>query len=327
MTSAVKPVPQSDPLQTPRQVIDLEIAGLSQLRDALDTTFLDVIDLLLATTGRLIVTGMGKSGHVARKIAATLASTGTPAQYVHPGEASHGDLGMITRQDAVLALSNMGETAEMADLITYTSRFGIRLVAMTSVSTSTLARAANLVLLLPKVEEACRVTSAPTTSTTMMLALGDALAVTLLERRGFGSDDFRTFHPGGTLGRSLLRVSAVMHRNPLPLVDTSANISTVIDVMTKGGFGCAGVTGQGGELAGIITDGDLRRHISPGIMSLTAAEIMTSCPVTAPPGILAADALRIMTDRPRQISALFVVEDSKPLGLLHMSHLLQAGFT
>ena len=325
MTPAVKPATDPDPLHIPRQVIDLEIAGLSQLRDTLDASFDRIVDVLLASTGRLIVTGMGKSGHVARKIAATLASTGTPAQFVHPGEASHGDLGMITRQDLVLALSNFGETPEMADLITYTRRFAIKLIAMTSVETSTLAQAADLMLLLPQAKEACRVTSAPTTSTTMMLALGDALAVTLLERRGFSPDDFRTFHPGGSLGRSLLKVSDLMHRGPFPTIDTAAGIAAIIDVMTDCGFGCTAVLAEDHSVSGIITDGDLRRHISPKVMTLTARDIMTAGPVTITPDILAADALRIMTDRPRQITVLLVVEDGQLSGLLHMSHLLQAG--
>ncbi len=316
---------RADTLDLARQVIDIEIAGLSALRDTLDASFAAAIDLLLSLRGRLIVTGMGKSGHVARKIAATFASTGTPAQFVHPGEASHGDLGMITPNDAVLALSNFGETVEMADLIAYTRRFGIKLMAATSVKTSTLARAADIVLRLPPAVEACRVTSAPTTSTTIMLALGDALAVTLLEKRGFGPDDFRTFHPGGTLGKGLLRVSAIMHTENLPLVALDAPVNEVILEMTAARFGCAGVLDSSGGLAGIVTDGDLRRHLSADILGLTACQIMTANPQTLSPDALAAEALRTMNDPARQISVLFIVEGGKPVGILHVHDLLQAG--
>ena len=316
---------RADTLDLARQVIDTEIAGLSALRDTLDASFAAAIDLLLSLKGRLIVTGMGKSGHVARKIAATFASTGTPAQFVHPGEASHGDLGMITPNDAVLALSNFGETVEMADLIAYTRRFGIKLMAATSVETSTLARAADIVLRLPPAAEACRVTSAPTTSTTIMLALGDALAVTLLEKRGFGPDDFRTFHPGGTLGKGLLRVVAIMHAENLPLIGMDAPVGEVILAMTAGRFGCAGVLAADGSLAGIVTDGDLRRHLSPQVMDLTARQIMTPDPQTIPSDALAAEALRTMTERDRPISVLFIVDTGKPVGILHMHDLLQAG--
>jgi arabinose-5-phosphate isomerase len=325
MVFASEQPPRSDALIVARQVIDTEIAGLAALRDRLDASFIATVELLLALKGRLIVTGMGKSGHVARKIAATLASTGTPAQFVHPGEASHGDLGMITKSDAVLALSNFGETVEMADLIAYTRRFGIRLVAATSVETSTLARAADIVLLLPQADEACRVTSAPTTSTTMMLALGDALAVTLLEKRGFGPDDFRTFHPGGTLGKGLLRVSTLMHTDALPLVGLNASVDEVIAAMTAGQLGCTGVLDEQGVLAGIVTDGDLRRHLSPQVMEMTARDLMTRNPQTIAPDALAADALRTMTERERPISVLFIVENRRPTGILHMHDLLRAG--
>ena len=317
--------PRPDTLSRARQVIDTEIEGLAALRDGLDAAFLAVVDLLIATSGRLIVTGMGKSGHVARKIAATFASTGTPAQFVHPAEASHGDLGMIARGDVVLALSNFGETPEMADLIAYTRRFGIALVAATAVETSTLAKAADIVLLLPQANEACQITSAPTTSTTMMLALGDALALALLERRGFSPEDFRTFHPGGTLGRGLLRVSSVMHVENLPLVGLDTKVNEVILAMTAARFGCAGVLADDGTLAGIVTDGDLRRHLSSNVLEQTARRIMTPDPQTILPDTLAADALRLMNEGARQISVLFIVEAGRPIGILHIHDLLRSG--
>jgi arabinose-5-phosphate isomerase len=328
--TALKAIP--DPLDLARQVIATEIDGLEALRAALDGSFSAVADLLLSLAGRVVVTGMGKSGHVARKVAATFASTGTPAQFVHPGEASHGDLGMITQNDAVMALSNFGETAEMADLIAYTRRFGIKLIAVTAFPDSTLARAADLVLLLPRADEACPLGLAPTTSTTMMLALGDALAVTLLDRRGFGRDDFRTFHPGGSLGRGLLRVAALMHTENLPLTTGDTPVRTLAETVmsmplgpTGRVAGCAGIVDSEGSLVGIITDGDMRRYVSSGQTDRTAAEIMHANPQTIAPDALVADALRLMTERSRPIVVLFVVEHGKPVGILHVHDLLQAG--
>ena len=313
------------PLTVARQVLELEIAGLEALLAALGDSFTQAVETLDQVSGRIIVTGMGKSGHIARKIAATFASTGAPAQFVHPGEASHGDLGMITRNDAVIALSNAGESAELADIISYTSRFGIPLLAITAVETSSLARAAACVLLLPQAEEACSMGLAPTTSTTMMLVLGDALAMALLEKRGFNRDDYSVFHPGGSIGKSLMRVEALMHAENLPLASLATPVSEVILTMTAGRFGCAGIVDQAGNLAGIITDGDLRRHLTPTMLTQTAAAIMTRTPQTVPPTNLAGETLRLMTERPTPINTLFVVEGGKPVGILHLHDLIRAG--
>jgi arabinose-5-phosphate isomerase len=266
---------------------------------------------------------MGKSGLVGQKIAATLASTGTPAFFVHAAEASHGDLGMIASGDAVLAISNSGETPELADLVSYTRRFGIPLVAVTGRAKSTLAEAADAVLLLPDVGEACPLGLAPTTSTTMMLALGDSIAVALLERRGFTAEDFKTFHPGGQLGRKLFKVADLMHTGgEVPLVPPSQAMAEVVPYMTSKTFGVAGVVGGDGKLMGIVTDGDLRRHITD-LFKHTAADIMTKTPRTVGPGILAAEALRRMNEW--KVTCVFVVDEGKPVGILRMHDVLRAG--
>jgi arabinose-5-phosphate isomerase len=267
---------------------------------------------------------MGKSGHVGCKIAATLASTGTPASFVHPAEASHGDLGMVTRQDAVIALSNSGNTPELGDIIAYTRRFGIPLISICSRAHSILADAADISLLLPAVAEACPLGLAPTTSTTMTLALGDALAIALLERRGFSPEDFQVFHPGGALGKKLVRVSDIMHGpDELPLCPPDMRMSEAILVMTASTFGCVGVTGSEGDLVGIITDGDLRRHMEGDLLTRRADEVMTPGPQSIRSGALAAEALRVMNNR--KITSLFVVEDGKPIGFLRMHDLLREG--
>jgi arabinose-5-phosphate isomerase len=264
---------------------------------------------------------MGKSGHVARKIAATMASTGTPAHFVHPGEASHGDMGMITKDDAVLALSNSGETAELADMIAYCKRFSIPLIAMVRRKTSMLVEAANIAMVLPATSEAPP-TDAPTTSTTMMMALGDAIAVALVERRGFTRDDFSVFHPGGKLGKAFIRVSDLMHKgDELPLVDMDTPMQQVLLLMTSKRFGCAGVQ-EGTTLAGVITDGDLRRNMD-GLLSKKAKDVMTSKPLSIRPSALAAEALGIMNER--SITTLFVVEDQKAVGIVHIHDCLRAG--
>lgn len=315
-----------DDLATARSVLTAEASALNALSDSLDDGFVHALDLLVrGSRGRVIVTGMGKSGHVARKIAATMASTGTPAGYVHPGEASHGDLGMITTDDAVLALSNSGETPELGDLVNYTRRFDIPLVAMTSRGDSTLAQAADQALVLPPVGEACPMGLAPTTSTTLMLALGDALAVALLERKGFTPSDFKVFHPGGQLGKGLLKVADLMHDgDELPLVSLSQSMGEVLLVMTAKAFGCVGAVDDEGRLAGIVTDGDLRRHLDPGLFSRSAAQVMTANPKTTRPKALAAEALRIMNSR--SITSLFVVDDQgRPVGIIHVHDCLRAG--
>ena len=270
---------------------------------------------------------MGKSGHVARKIAATFASTGTPAHFVHPAEASHGDLGMIVPGDAILALSNSGETAELADLISHAIRFAIPLIAITGRAQSTLAQAADITLLLPPSAEACPMGLAPTTSTTMQLALGDALAVALLNRRGFTHSDFQAFHPGGKLGAKLRRVASLMHTgDALPITTAGLPMPQALLLMTGKGFGCVCVVDAAGALAGIVTDGDLRRAMGPDLLSRRVGEIMNTRPLTARPDMLAAEALRVMTDRPRPITTLFVLDSArKPVGLLHVHDLLRAG--
>ncbi|HEY1723258.1 MAG TPA: KpsF/GutQ family sugar-phosphate isomerase [Magnetospirillaceae bacterium] len=313
-------------LAVARQVLRTEASALEDLARALNDTLPRALDILTRDGGgRVIVTGMGKSGHIGRKIAATLASTGTPAQYVHPGEASHGDMGMITAHDAILALSNSGETAELSDVIDYSRRFAIPLVVVTARANSALAQAGDLTLLLPEAAEACPHGLTPTTSTTMMLALGDALAVALLERRGFSADDFKTFHPGGKLGRKLLHVADLMHDgDALPLIDIDRAMSEALIIMSAKRFGCVGALDTAGRLAGIVTDGDLRRHMEPGLTERPVREIMTANPRTVRATTLAGEALRVMNER--GITTLFVVdEDRRPSGILHVHDLLRAG--
>ncbi len=314
----------SDLIETAKNVLRLEIEGLQALSASLDQSFIAALDLLGAMKGRAVVSGMGKSGHIGRKIAATLASTGTPAMYVHPGEASHGDLGMITEDDLVIALSNSGETTELADLVAYTRRFGIPLIAIIGRNGSTLAKAADVALALPDLSEACAITAAPTTSTTMMLALGDALAVAMLEQKGFSLDDFQVFHPGGKLGRRLLKVDDIMHTgDALPLIGEAEKMSVAILEMTAKSFGCLGVVDGEGRLLGIITDGDLRRHMSDDLLGHTTAQVMTGGARTAPSGTLASEALRIMNSK--AITTLFIVDEGVPVGIVHIHDCLRAG--
>jgi arabinose-5-phosphate isomerase len=313
-------------LASARRVLRLEAAGIDALSRSLDESILRALDLLSRVTGRVIVTGMGKSGHVARKVAATMASTGTPASFVHPAEASHGDLGMITDHDAVIAFSNSGETAELADLVTYAKRYAIPLIAITGRAESTLARAADATLLLPDVPEACPMGLAPTTSTTVMLALGDALSVAMLERKGFSADDFHVLHPGGKLGRLLLRVGSIMHSgDALPLLGPDAPMANVLLVMSGKSFGCVGIVDGNRRLIGIITDGDLRRHMSGDLLALTARDVMTPNPKTIRPDALASEALAYMNGR--SITILFVVENGTPVGIVHLHDCLRAGVT
>jgi len=311
-------------LASARNVLTSEGEALKILADHLNGKFVEAVRLLVACNGRVVVSGMGKSGHVGRKIAATLASTGTPALFVHPGEASHGDLGMILSEDVVIALSNSGETAELSDLVDYTRRFSIPLVGITSRAQSALAQASDVLLLLPPEPEVGSLGLAPTTSTTMMLALGDALAVTALECKGFTVDDFRNFHPGGKLGKTLLRVTDVMHGgNDVPLAKETDTMAHVLVVMTEKRFGCAGIVDDSGKLIGIITDGDLRRHMGNGLTEKTAGAVMTRNPMSVAPRLLAAEALKTLNETKRM--QLFVVEDAKPVGILHIHDLLQAG--
>jgi arabinose-5-phosphate isomerase len=318
------PAAPTGDLAAAQRVLALASDALASMARGLDGQFSRALDALLAVRGRVVVTGMGKSGHVARKIAATLASTGTPAQFVHPAEASHGDLGMITTDDAVLALSNSGETAELWDIVSHARRLGIPLLAMTAAADSELARAASTALLLPAASEACPHGLAPTTSTTMMIALGDALAISLMERRGISADAFRLYHPRGALGRRLLTVAEVMHGgDALPLVDETTAMAEAVITMTRKSFGCAGVVDSSGRLTGIITDGDLRRHMGPDLLATPAEAVMTPGPKTIVAGALAAEALGLM--KSHRITALFVVEQDRPVGLVHIHDLLRAG--
>ncbi len=324
-TGALAPV--GDDLSVARGVLATEAAGLRALAAALDERFSRAVAILGALSGRVVVSGMGKSGHVGRKIAATLASTGTPALFVHPAEASHGDLGMILPGDGVLALSNSGETAELADLIAHTRRFGLPLIAVTARAESALAGAADLVLSLPAAPEACPMGLAPTTSTTLQMALGDALAVALLTRRGFTATDFRAFHPGGRLGARLRRVRELMHDGPaLPLARPETPMHEALLVMTEKRFGCLGVVDGAGRLIGILTDGDLRRAMGPDLLSRQVGGLMTAAPRTIGPDALAAEALHAMNAHERPITSLFVVgEAGVPIGILHVHDLLRAG--
>lgn len=313
------------PLATARRVIEIEARGLVALAAALDSGFSKAVDLILQARGRVIVSGMGKSGHVGRKIAATLASTGTPAQYVHPGEASHGDLGMITEADVALVLSNSGETPELSDIIAHTRRFGIPMIGVAGRAGSSLLQQADVAILLPAAEEACGTGIVPTTSTTMTMALGDALAVALMEHRNFTPDHFLTFHPGGKLGAKLLKVGALMHTGAaLPLVAQDQPMSEVLVEMSAKGFGVAGVTDTAGRLVGIVTDGDLRRHME-GLLAQSARDVMTRNPQTIAPAHLAEKAVAIMKER--KITCLFVVQDASqpPAGILNIHDCLRAG--
>ncbi len=315
----------TDYRQIARNVLAIETQALALLSETLPDDFNRIIDMLKSLKGRIILAGVGKSGHVARKIAATLASTGSPALYVHPTEASHGDMGMITPDDAVIALSRSGETQELADLISYCRRFSIPLIAMTNYAASTLGRAADYRLLLPDAPEACAETRAPTTSTTLQMALGDALAVTLLEAKGFTASDFKTFHPGGALGASLATASDLMHRgDTLPLCAPDTPMQAAMAVMSNKGFGCIGIV-EDGLLVGIITDGDIRRHLSSALAQTPASAIMTPNPKTAHAQELAADILRRMTGAEHKIMQIFVTDNNRPVGLLHLHDFLRAG--
>lgn len=311
------------------RTVALEADGLRALHDALAGEIggrvLEAVALILQRAGRVIVTGMGKSGHVGRKIAATMASTGTPAHFVHPAEASHGDLGMIGRDDLVLALSWSGEAPELADIIAYTRRFDVKLVAITSRPKSALGKAADLCLTLPRMPEACPNGLAPTTSTAMQLALGDALAMCLLEARGFSPQDFSAFHPGGKLGARLKRARDLMHgTEELPLVPQDATLEKAIVEMTSRRFGVTGVVDADGALIGVLTDGDLRRAFQRGsAMDGPVLAAMTPTPLTAAPDTLAADLLGMMNEK--RITSIFVVKDGRPAGILHLHDLLRAG--
>jgi arabinose-5-phosphate isomerase len=311
------------------RTLEAEAGGITALaaamQDGLGQAFTAAVDLIHAARGRLIVTGMGKSGHVGRKITATFASTGTPAVFVHPGEASHGDLGMITPDDAIIALSWSGETAELNDLTDYSRRFRIGLIAVTAHPDSTLAHAADIVLALPPAREACPHNLAPTTSTLMQQALGDALAIALLESRGFTALDFGMLHPGGRLGAMLKFVRDLMHcGDEIPLAPVGTRMAEAIPVMTAKTFGCVGIVDRDGKLVGIITDGDLRRHLGVAdVLDLKVEAVMTRKPKTVRPDQLASEALEIINSS--KITALMVAEAGKPVGIVHFHDLLRAG--
>ena len=307
-----------------KKVLKTEADALGKLKDDLPSDFSDLVKLILNLTGRVIVSGVGKSGHIGNKIAATLASTGTPAYFVHATEASHGDLGMITEQDLCLLISNSGETIEMFDILTHARRFGIPIATMSSNCESTLVKAANFKLCLPMVDEACPIGMAPTTSTTMMLALGDALAVALMEAKSFNAENFKVFHPGGKLGAKLMTVSQLMHKDDtMPLVKTDTSMKETLLTMSTKGFGIAAIVDEIGSLVGVITDGDLRRHIDD-LMGKNAGDIASLLPVTVVEETFVVDALKIMQDR--KISVLIVTSaDNKPVGIIHIQDLLRVG--
>ena len=330
MAKSSGPDPANAAVQSALRTLDAEGSGIAAiaaaLRGPLGAAFAAAVDLIRQAKGRVIVTGLGKSGHVARKIAATLASTGTPAFFVHAAEASHGDLGMITVDDVIIALSWSGEQAEMKNLITYAKRFRIALIAMTADSESTLSKAAVVALTLPKAREACPHNLAPTTSSLMQLALGDALAIALLESRGFTSVEFAHFHPGGKLGAMLKFVRDIMHTGEaIPTKPLGARMSDALVEMSSKGFGCVCIIDRNGDIAGIITDGDLRRHMRPDLMTAMVDDVMTKNPRTIAPGMLATEVLDTINSSKPAVTVLIVAEGRKPIGIVHVHDVLRAG--
>lgn len=307
------------------RTIDTEIKAIEELKHSLDADSLTkALDLMQNAKGRIIITGMGKSGHIGKKIAASLASTGTPSFFVHPAEASHGDLGMITEDDVVIAISNSGESKELVDILNYCKRFGITLISITKNPESSLGKAGDVVLALPNNGEACPLGLAPTNSTTATLVLGDILTIGMIERKGFSKEDFNDRHPGGKLGAILKRVSDLMHTGQeMPLLDENSNMQAVLLEMTSKRLGCVGFINQSGDLTGILTDGDLRRCLSSKILEEKAVDLMTRNPKTISPNAMTAEALKIMHDK--KITNLFVVENSKPVGVIHIHDLLNNG--
>ena len=320
--------PQHDARDSAVRTLNLERDGVAALADAmqgdLGTNFSRAVALLAGAKGRVIISGIGKSGHVGQKIAATFASTGTPAFFVHPSEASHGDLGMITPNDAIVALSWSGESVELGNLITYSRRFKVPLIALTSRLESTLGKHADVPLILPRAKEACPHGLAPTTSTTMQLALGDCLAIALLEAKGFTAHDFKVFHPGGSLGAQLKHASDLMHKGEmLPIAHEDQPMSEALVIMTAKAFGCLGVVDAKGRLVGIVTDGDLRRKMGSDLLAARTGDVMTKKPKTVAPTALASAVLEMLNAA--RITALFVVDKGKPVGILHVHDLLRAG--
>ncbi len=311
-------------IQQGKKTLEIEIAGLQKLCDQLDDSFSKAVDLLYKLRGRVIITGMGKSGHVGRKMSATFASTGAPSFFVHPGEASHGDLGMVTEEDIVIALSNSGETKELSDVLAYCKRFSIPLIGITSNASSTLGQQSDILIVLADAQEACPNGQAPTTSTTMTIAMGDALAVALMKRKGWKNTDFKTYHPGGKLGQMLLKVSDLMHKGEaLPIISETATMKDALLIMSEKNFGRTSVVNAQGELVGFISDGDLRRHMSDNLLEKTVNQVMNRNPKSVVPDILAAQALAIMNQE--SITDLMVVEHKKPVGILRLHDIMRAG--
>ncbi len=327
-TTKTRPFDAGAAIASAVRTIDTEQAGLTSLAASLDNglaePFARAVETIARISGRVIVTGVGKSGHIGSKMAATFASTGTPAFFVHPAEANHGDLGMIAKDDAIIAMSWSGETQELKGIVAYSRRFAIPLIAITSGEASALGRAADIVIALPKAPEACPHGLAPTTSTLMQLVIGDALAIALLEARGFTAEHFRTFHPGGQLGANLTKLSEIMHTGErLPLVPSGSGMGEAIIEISRKGFGCVGITSRDGSLVGIITDGDLRRHIDADLLSMPVDEVMTRAPKTASPDTLVASALQLINAS--AITTLMVVDKGRPVGIVHMHDLLRIG--
>ncbi len=322
------PIDRAQATASALRTVNTEMGGLKALAEALanglSEPFANAVEIIGGISGRVIITGVGKSGHIGSKIAATLASTGTPAFFVHPAEANHGDLGMIAPDDAIIALSWSGETAELKGIVAYARRFAIPVIAITSGLESALAREATVVIGLPKVSEACPHGLAPTTSTLMQLVVGDALAVALLEARGFTPDHFRTFHPGGRLGASLVKVAEIMHTgDKIPVVTSGTGMREAVLEISRKGFGCVAVVGTDGKLAGIVTDGDLRRHIDGDLLAMTVDEVMTPNPKSVKADALAGSVLQVVNAS--SITSMIVVEDDKPIGLVHLHDLLRIG--
>lgn len=309
-----------------KRTIDREVEALRMMENQFDENLTKALDMIQETKGRIIVTGMGKSGHIARKIAATLASTGTPSFFVHPAEASHGDLGMVTNDDKIIAISNGGESRELSDILLYAKRYGIPLIAITKNPESTLGKAGDIVLKLPDDGEACPLGLAPTSSTTATLVLGDVLAIALMERKGFTKTDYKQRHPGGKLGAILQKVSDLMHKgDDMPIVNEDTSMQEALLVMTSKMLGCVGIIDNSGKLVGIITDGDLRRWLTSDVLNKKVSEVMTKNPKVVSPDILAAEALNIMNNTGRGITQLFAVQDGKPVGIIHIHDCLRIG--
>ncbi len=315
---------QFNPIASANKTIKIELDGITALKKLIDDNFTDAVETIALSKGRVIVTGIGKSGHVGRKIAATMASTGTPAFFVHPAEASHGDLGMLTSEDVVIAISKSGESKELSDIITYCKRYGITLIGMAQIKDSTLIRQADIPLMLPDMPEACPLGVAPTTSTTTSIVLGDAIAMALLEKKQFSTEQFKARHPGGKLGQSLIKVEDMMHTgDDIPLVAVDRSLKDAIDEMNVKKHGCVGVINSDGEMIGIITDGDLRRNLSNNFYDKKIEDVMSHNPITISKDMLGAEATSMMNKK--EITNMFVVVGARPIGILHIHDCLKAG--